>query len=101
VPPEQADAAPAGAPLMEASWEEFQQAGLLWWVNRILHIFGWAIVVVTSSDGTIMRVYPARTAFRGFSGEIEGAGHQRLTEYMAANVSQLLQVFAVDKKAAG
>ena len=25
------------------SWEEFRNAGLLWWINMILHTFGWAI----------------------------------------------------------
>ncbi|WP_207733339.1 hypothetical protein [[Clostridium] symbiosum] len=27
------------------SWEEFRNAGLLWWINMILHTFGWAITV--------------------------------------------------------
>lgn len=26
------------------SWERFQASGMLWWANRILHVFGWAIV---------------------------------------------------------
>ena len=29
------------------SWAEFQDAGLIWWVNRALHLFGWALVVET------------------------------------------------------
>ena len=26
------------------SWDEFRNNGLLWWINMILHTFGWAIV---------------------------------------------------------
>lgn len=27
------------------TWDEFRATGLLWLVNTILHVFGWAIVV--------------------------------------------------------
>ena len=26
-------------------WNEFRQTGLLWFINSILHLFGWAIVL--------------------------------------------------------
>lgn len=29
----------------EKSWKEFRESGFLWWINMILHTFGWAIVV--------------------------------------------------------
>ena len=25
-------------------WLEFRDSGLLWWINTMLHTFGWAIV---------------------------------------------------------
>ena len=31
--------------LTKKSWNEFREVGLLWFVNRILHLFGWAICV--------------------------------------------------------
>jgi hypothetical protein len=33
------------APLVHSeSWAAFRESGLLWWVNRSLHLFGWSIV---------------------------------------------------------
>jgi hypothetical protein len=29
-------------PLVETTWREFADAGLFWWINRGLHLFGWA-----------------------------------------------------------
>ena len=31
--------------LEPSSWQAFQDAGLIWWVNRGLHLFGWALVL--------------------------------------------------------
>jgi len=27
------------------TWKEFRETGLLWWINMVLHTFGWAIVI--------------------------------------------------------
>lgn len=27
------------------TWKEFRDSGFLWWINMILHTFGWAICV--------------------------------------------------------
>lgn len=48
------------------SWEEFRNSGFLWWVNMVLHTFGWAICV-SMEDGKVKDVYPARVKFRGFA----------------------------------
>ena len=65
------------------SWKEFQDAGLLWWINRILHLFGWAIVFsFNEDDGSIVDVYPARCKFRGFREEHEEHGFRQLSRYM-------------------
>lgn len=64
------------------TWEEFRESGLLWWVNRLLHTFGWAIVVVLEHHGKVSDVYPARVPFRGFSEKSEEAGFRRLSAWM-------------------
>lgn len=78
------------------SWDIFRQAGLLWFVNRSLHIFGWAIVaVVDDKTGMVQDVYPARVGFRGFQIEAEEAGFERLTAHMAQEMPRLVdEVFA-------
>lgn len=48
------------------TWEEFRNSGLLWWINMILHTFGWAIVANINDRKEIINVYPARVKFRGF-----------------------------------
>lgn len=75
------------------SWLEFQQAGLLWFVNRLLHVFGWAIVFeVDEEDQTkIEGVYPARVRFRGFITELEEKGFRRISEYMISHAPALLE----------
>ena len=64
------------------SWAEFHNAGLLWWVNRALHLFGWALVAETDK-GEITNVYPACCRFRGFSAEVEDDGFKKLTNHLS------------------
>jgi hypothetical protein len=71
------------------TWEEFRNVQLLWWVNRTLHLFGWAIVVVVESDGCISDVYPARVKFRGFEEKHESEGFKILSEYLKNEAAQL------------
>ena len=71
----------------EQTWETFREAGMLWFTNRILHVFGWAIVV-ERGDG-FERVYAARTSYRGFSPEIEARGFINVTEHMQRTVGEL------------
>ena len=73
----------------EKSWKEFQDAGLLWWINRILHTFGWAIVLVLQADGSITNAYPARVKFRGFGEEIETKGFRKVSAYLEQNIKEL------------
>jgi hypothetical protein len=48
------------------TWQEFRDAGMLWWINRILHTFGWSIVVEAGDDGVALDAFPARTDWLGF-----------------------------------
>ena len=70
------------------TWEEFREVGLLWWVNRIIHIFGWAIVVEID-EAKVLACYPARVKFRGFDPASESEGFIALTNRMAQDSTQL------------
>lgn len=75
--------------LREATWKEFKDAGLLWFVNRTLHMFGWALVFSYDNENDeeeITRVYIARCSFRGFSEDVEDKGFKNLTQHMKDNV---------------
>lgn len=74
----------------ERSWEEFRQSGLLWWINMILHTFGWAIVC-EMEKGEINRVYPKRVSYRGFAEKNNTEGYIRVSKYMKANADELLK----------
>ncbi len=82
--------------LTRQAWETFQATGLLWWVNRTLHLFGWAIVLEfeldkKTGDRRITDAYPARTRWRGFDNKTEDEGFIRLSEYLATNIKTLVK----------
>lgn len=74
----------------QRGWEEFRAVGLLWWVNRALHLFGWAIVVIVE-DGTgrVLDAYPARVKFRGFDTQSESDGFIQLSTYLEEQAAAL------------
>jgi hypothetical protein len=76
------------------TWAEFRDAKLLWWVNRKLHLFGWAIVLEMGPDGTIADAYPARVKFRGFTEQVDAEGFAGLTDHLRTNVGQLMSEVA-------
>lgn len=76
--------------LIKKEWKEFKDSGLLWWINRSLHLFGWAIVIQLDIDGNITNVFPARTKFRGFEEKQEQEGFQKLTKFMDENSKELM-----------
>lgn len=72
------------------TWKEFRDIGMLWWVNRILHLFGWAICF--DFDGSELKeVYPARCHFRGFDSDSETEGFKKVSEYLDSNIEDLLK----------
>ena len=79
--------------ITKKTWKEFMDCGLLWWVNRMLHLFGWAIVV--EEGGVISHAYPARVKFRGFEPDVEDAGFIKLTKHLKTTVK------ALEKEAGG
>lgn len=70
------------------SWEEFRNNGLLWWINMILHTFGWAICVDVE-DGIVTNAYPARVKFRGFLEKNNTDGYIKVSQYLKDNVDEL------------
>ncbi len=73
------------------TWEKFRDCKLLWWVNRLLHTFGWAICYKVNDAGEISDVYPARVKFRGFSENVESDGFIGLTQHISETIPELLQ----------
>ena len=73
------------------TWKEFQDSKLLWWINRSLHLFGWAIVLNCEDNGDITEVYPARVNFRGFDEKTEEEGFIKLTEHLKTNIDELVK----------
>jgi hypothetical protein len=72
-------------------WSEFADAGMFWFVNRLLHVFGWVICRETEPDGTISGVYPARTRYRGFSEKDESEGFRKVTADIQAHMTELVE----------
>ena len=72
------------------TWKEFRDSGLLWWINTMLHTFGWAIVF-DFEDGEIKNVYPARVKFRGFGEKQVEEGYVKVSEYLKENVDDILR----------
>lgn len=70
-------------------WKEFRDSGLLWWINTMLHTFGWAIVFEFDDNKNITNVYPARVKFRGFGTSQVEEGYQKVSKYMIDNAEEL------------
>lgn len=72
------------------TWKEFRDTGFLWWINIILHTFGWAICV-DFDNGEVVDAYPARVKYRGFIENNNTAGYIKISKYMKENASDLLE----------
>lgn len=74
------------------NWKEFKKSGLLWFINTILHAFGYAIKYkVDKETGELLYVYPDRVKFRGFSEELNTKGYINLSQYMKNHADELLE----------
>jgi hypothetical protein len=72
------------------TWEKFRDSQMLWFVNTILHVFGWCILLEKTKNG-FMYAVPARTSFRGFSEARNTEGYKKLTEHLANDIDELLK----------
>jgi len=79
--------------VVKKDWNEFRDIGLLWFINRILHLFGWAICIDFEDvpNKIIKEVYPARCKFRGFDYEDENKGFINVSSYLKENIDELLK----------
>lgn len=68
--------------MTETGWDEFYESGMLWMVNRTLHIFGWSIVLQYEDDGSVSRAWPSRTKWKGFGQETNEAGYARVESWL-------------------
>lgn len=74
------------------SWEEFRASGLLWFVNRLLHVFGYAIVLeYDDEDEHVTDCYPARVSYRGFSENVEEQGYLAVSKLIKDLAPQLVE----------
>lgn len=72
------------------AWKTFRDCGLLWWINRGLHLFGWAIFVECNGiTEEVVSVYPKRVDYRGFDREVEEWGYNALTQHLKENAEKL------------
>lgn len=70
-----------GARLME-----FKQSGLLWFINTILHVFGWAIVYnIDDKSGNVIDLDIRKVPYRGFGEKSNDLGYTKLSDYMRDN----------------
>lgn len=73
----------------EMGWDEFRKTGLLLFINQILHIFGWAIVLEIK-EFKVVRAYPSRVKYRGFYEEDVAEAYKKVSSYMVTNANDLL-----------
>lgn len=79
----------------ERSWEEFRASGLAWWINRLLHTFGWTLVfdvvdhTLPDAQQKVTRCYPARCRFRGFDNKSETEGFRKVTAHTEESLPRL------------
>ena len=71
------------------TWEEFRETGLLWWINQLLHTFGWAIIFEFDEEEKLSEVYPARVKFRGFGNTQNTNGYIKVSKYLKENIEEL------------
>ena len=84
--------------LTRKTWDEFRATGLLWWVNMILHTFGWAITVEVGKDGYVSNAYPSRVKFRGFAPHNNANGYRKVANYIRNNANDIYEEAYTEKK---
>lgn len=77
--------------MKKISLKEFKESGLLWFINRQLHLFGIALVVNIDKD----KIYPIRCEYRGFSENLEEKGYKAVTNYLLKNIENINNDFNI------
>jgi hypothetical protein len=61
----------------------FIDTGLLWFINRTLHVFGYALCYKEDEEtGVLSSLYVSRVTYRGFEMEAEDDGYERVARYL-------------------
>lgn len=72
------------------TWEEFRNTGLLWYINTMLHVFGWAIALhVDEQTNEVVGGTPSRVKHRGFSEKVGSDNRIKISEYLKNNINDL------------
>lgn len=74
-------------------WKEFRESGLLWWINMILHTFGWALEITFDDKGEIIRGYPKKVNYRGFGAKQNSIGYSKVSNYLQENIGEIMSAF--------
>lgn len=81
------------------TWDEFREAGMLWLINGILNVFGWAICCVDVGGGDAETfAFPARVKFRGFDAEENDNGYRNIAKYMKENAASICEDTTCEKR---
>lgn len=78
----------------EQEVKEFRESGMLWYINIIIHAFGWCLfqTEITDKDGDPIKVLlPARTKFRGFSQDSNDKDYRKFAEYLVKNANTIYE----------
>lgn len=68
---------------IKKDWQDFRKCGLLFFINTILHAFGWAIIFWEDKEAGTNGAWPARVKYRGFDEQSQDEEHQKIAEYLA------------------
>ena len=79
-----------------SDWGSFRKSGMLWFVNRLLHFFGWAIVFEPETGAC----WPARCRFRGFSERDEEDGYRAVAAFALENSDEIFGDDLLDEPSA-
>ena len=71
--------------------DKFRETGLLLFINQFLHIFGWAIIVVTDNNENLI-MYPNKVNCRGFSERSVDNAYKKLAKYISDNHQEFTNI---------
>lgn len=74
--------------LKEITPKEFQDRGMIWYLNQQLHLFGMALAIETDEDGT-QQIKPYECKFRGFDTDTNDRGYKKVTTYIENNIDRI------------
>ena len=70
---------------------------MLWFINFVLHLFGWAIVLEIENN-QVKGAYPARCKFRGFDEKTNEQNYKKITLHLQNNINELIDDFKEERE---